>query len=139
MGHLRQDIREIRQLRGRLPPEKLAELSRIKLDIGDVKTKRFFKERARKEAMGDIVPMIVKVKTARLLAQSAFEHGEATCAGVVEEERRKGIQPPTSNTSESSCASATHASSRASATQARRRHARQRYSDEELTHLLKED
>lgn len=136
--HLRTDLREIRQHRGRIPSEKLAELSRIKLDIGDVKTKRYFKERARKEAMVEIVPIIVKVKTARLLAQTAFEHGEATRAGVTEE-RRNGTQPLAASTSESSCSNAAHASSRASATQARRRNARHRYSDEELKHLLKDD
>lgn len=135
--HLRQDIREVRQRRGRIPPEQLAELSRIKLDIGDIKTKRFFKERARVEAMTDIVPIIVNLKTARLLAQSAFEHGEATRAGVVEDPR-KVAQAPAIGASENSC-SAAHASSRASATQARRRHARTRYSDEEITKLLKND
>mmetsp|Transcript_28640 Transcript_28640/g.78727 ORF Transcript_28640/g.78727 Transcript_28640/m.78727 type:complete len:231 (+) Transcript_28640:71-763(+) len=61
--------------------ETLVEIARVKMDISDVKSKRYFKERTRKEAMAEIVPMIVKVKTERLLAERAFEHKEASHAG----------------------------------------------------------
>lgn len=123
--------------------EKLSALASVKMDLGDVKSKRISKDRARKETMGDIIPMIVKVKTARLLAQAAFEQAQATRASAVEvtpeapqDAQRKA--PKGAAHSEASESSTVHASSVAHASLGARRR-RARYSDEELSRLLRED
>jgi len=81
-------VEELLQLRERLRKDRLGrkatlvEINRVKMDIGDAKNKRFFKDKARKEAMAEIVPMIVKVKTDRLLAEQSYSEKKATHAGV---------------------------------------------------------
>jgi len=81
---LRTRLRELRCVESERPRRKeiLLEINRVKLDIGDVKNKRYFKDRARKEAMADIVPMIVNVKTARLLAEQEYAQKATSHAGV---------------------------------------------------------
>merc|ERR1712232_1176659 len=57
--------------------EKLVEIAQVKLDISDCKNKRFFKNKERREVHTELIPMISKVQTARLLAENAFNSAEA--------------------------------------------------------------
>eukprot|EP00930_Biecheleria_cincta_P102352 TRINITY_DN94063_c0_g1_i1.p1 TRINITY_DN94063_c0_g1~~TRINITY_DN94063_c0_g1_i1.p1 ORF type:complete len:232 (+),score=61.36 TRINITY_DN94063_c0_g1_i1:38-733(+) len=103
--------------------EILGEVEQVKLDIGDSKNKRFFKNKERKEIHAELSPMISQVQTARLLAENSFENAKATLT----------------ETSESNLVTETSHHT----TTARKRggggRQLQRYSDEELKRILKDD
>merc|ERR1712232_1012089 len=118
VGELLRLRAEFREKRRR---ELLAEIAGIKLDIGDCKTKRFFKNKERKEVHVDLVPMIARVQTARLIAETHYETSES----VVTTHTNEPV------VMEQASYHTTTARRRGGANRG------QRYSDEELSRILK--
>eukprot|EP00929_Paragymnodinium_shiwhaense_P018425 TRINITY_DN12903_c0_g1_i2.p1 TRINITY_DN12903_c0_g1~~TRINITY_DN12903_c0_g1_i2.p1 ORF type:complete len:236 (+),score=59.66 TRINITY_DN12903_c0_g1_i2:102-809(+) len=127
---LRSDFRERKN--GGRTKEKLVEIAQVKLDIGDCKNKRFFKDKRRKEVHGELIPIITRVQTARLMAEQEFKKAES----VVTPEREA---VHTASETQAVPRSSTVRKRAGAYAGKRTGGGRQRYTDSELTALLKED
>eukprot|EP00927_Polykrikos_kofoidii_P050370 TRINITY_DN44289_c0_g1_i1.p1 TRINITY_DN44289_c0_g1~~TRINITY_DN44289_c0_g1_i1.p1 ORF type:complete len:231 (-),score=59.81 TRINITY_DN44289_c0_g1_i1:88-780(-) len=117
-------LRARTEFKERRRKELIVEIEQIKMDIGDCKTKRFFKDKQRREVYATLTPMITRVQTARLIAESEFNSAKAEV-----------VSSPTPT--EAVCTEESTSSSFGGSSV--RRRGKQRFTDAELTRLLKED
>jgi len=105
------------------------QLANIRLDIGDRKTKRFFKEKDRKALLQTISPLITEAKVQRLLEEqaNASREAEETSAHALTDASHM-------RTETQACTSGMEAHETNNVSRRRRKY----YSDEELTALLQE-
>mmetsp|Transcript_48017 Transcript_48017/g.114125 ORF Transcript_48017/g.114125 Transcript_48017/m.114125 type:complete len:259 (+) Transcript_48017:91-867(+) len=139
------------QLRGdpsiRSNPDQLKEigirLASIKLDIGDRKNKRFFKEKERKQLLEALSPVLADIKMRRLLAEqeAAQQQPEDTPDHLQSQAQESRAASPNESTDASSSMDSSQvwgsqAEIHQTTVKSRRRY--KHYSDAELSSLLRE-